>query len=50
MVSEAGPYRLFIDLAEQYFPQEQVRSAWQQWLDIEKQVLTQVNPRGDRMH
>lgn len=50
MVSEAGHYRLFIDLAEQYFPQEQVRSAWQQWLDIERQVLTQVHPRGDRMH
>jgi tRNA-(ms[2]io[6]A)-hydroxylase len=50
MVSEAGHYRLFIDLAEQYFPVEKVRAAWQQWLKIEEQVLQLLAPRGDRMH
>lgn len=50
MVSEAGHYRLFIDLAEQYYTVEQVRSAWQQWLKIEEQVLALLSPRGDRMH
>jgi tRNA-(ms[2]io[6]A)-hydroxylase len=50
MVSEAGHYRLFIDLAEQYFPTEQVRSGWQHWLQVEEQVLQQLTPRGDRMH
>ncbi|MBL7719424.1 MAG: tRNA-(ms[2]io[6]A)-hydroxylase [Flavipsychrobacter sp.] len=50
MVSEAGHYRLFIDLAEQYYTKEQVRQAWQQWLDIETTILQQLAPRGDRMH
>ena len=50
MVSEAGHYRLFIDLAEQYYPVEKVRHAWQQWLDIEIRVLQVLTPRGDRMH
>jgi tRNA 2-(methylsulfanyl)-N6-isopentenyladenosine37 hydroxylase len=50
MVSEAGHYRLFIDLAEQYYPAEKVRAAWQQWLKIEEQVLQLLIPRGDRMH
>lgn len=50
MVSEAGHYRLFVDLAEQYYPEENVREALQQWLDMEKEVLSQLKPRGDRMH
>ncbi len=50
MISEAGHYRLFIELAEQYYPIEKVRAAWQQWLDIETQVLQLLAPRGDRMH
>lgn len=50
MVSEAGHYRLFIELAEIYFPVEKVREAWQQWLHIEEWVLEQLSPRGDRMH
>ncbi len=50
MVSEAGHYRLFIDLAEQYYPVEKVRAAWQHWLKTEEQVLQLLAPRGDRMH
>ena len=50
MVSEAGHYRLFINLAEQYYPGEKVRAAWQQWLKTEEQVLQLLAPRGDRMH
>ena len=50
MVSEAGHYRMFIDLAMLYFPAEQVKTTWQQWLDIETMVLQQLTPRGDRMH
>lgn len=50
MVSEAGHYRLFIGLAEQYYPEAQVRAAWQQWLKYEEAVLQQLTPRGDRMH
>ncbi len=50
MVSEAGHYRLFIDLANEYFPPDKVRAAWQQWLQTEGEVLQQLTPRGDRMH
>jgi tRNA 2-(methylsulfanyl)-N6-isopentenyladenosine37 hydroxylase len=50
MVSEAGHYRLFIDLAETYYPSVQVRTAWDQWLKTETKVLEQLSPRGDRMH
>lgn len=50
MVSEAGHYRLFIDLAEQYFPTDKVRACWKDWLKIEEQVLKELTPRGDRMH
>jgi tRNA-(ms[2]io[6]A)-hydroxylase len=50
MVSEAGHYRLFIDLAETYYPRDKVRDAWQQWLKIEEKILLQLATRGDRMH
>ncbi len=50
MVSEAGHYRLFIDLAEQYFPTQKVRACWQDWLKIEEKILLELTPRGDRMH
>lgn len=50
MVSEAGHYRAFIDLAEEYFPAEKVRSKWHDWLKMEEKVLAQLTPRGDRMH
>lgn len=50
MISEAGHYRLFIELAEQYYPVDKVRTAWKQWLALEESVLKQLAPRGDRMH
>jgi tRNA-(ms[2]io[6]A)-hydroxylase len=50
MVSEAGHYRMFIDLAELYYPKEKVRETWKQWLAIEEKVLQLLVPRGDRMH
>jgi tRNA 2-(methylsulfanyl)-N6-isopentenyladenosine37 hydroxylase len=50
MISEAGHYRLFIDLATEYYPAEKVRETWQQWLKTEEKVLQELMPRGDRMH
>ena len=50
MVSEAGHYRLFIDLCEEYYPTEKVREAWDIWLKTEERILQQLSPRGDRMH
>jgi len=50
MVSEAGHYRLFMDLAEFYLPKEMVRKRWQEYLDFEAQLLPQLELRGDRVH
>lgn len=50
MVSEAGHYRLFIDLAKLYFPEEMVRKRWQEYLDYEAEVMHRLELRGDRMH
>ena len=50
MVSEAGHYRLFIDLACVYYPEEKVRRTWDQWLEMERKVLDVLTIRGDRIH
>lgn len=50
MISEAGHYRLFIDLANEYFPEEKVRNRWQEWLKMEAEILQNIEVRGDRMH
>ena len=50
MVSEAGHYRLFIELAEKYYDKEKVRKYWDEWLVVEERILKQLTPRGDRMH
>lgn len=50
MVSEAGHYRLFIDLAKAYAGEEAVKRRWQEYLDYEAGIMQQLEPRGDRMH
>ena len=50
MVSEAGHYRLFIDLANTYGVPEKVKSRWQEFLDYESEIMKTITPRGDRMH
>lgn len=50
MVSEAGHYRMFIDLAKEYYPEDQVKKRWQEWLAVEANVLAGLELRGDRVH
>jgi tRNA-(ms[2]io[6]A)-hydroxylase len=50
MVSEAGHYRLFLDLARYYFDEERVRENWQWWLQTEKKIMAEMPPRPDRIH
>lgn len=50
MVSEAGHYRLFIDLANRYADPARVKKRWQEYLDYESEVMTMLSLRGDRMH
>lgn len=50
MESEAGHYTLFITLAERYLPKTKVRQRWKEWLEYEKQVMKDLDVRGDRVH
>lgn len=50
MVSEAGHYRLFLDLANQYADPAIVKTRWNQYLEHEAEIMTLLTIRGDRMH
>lgn len=50
MVSEAGHYKLFIELAEVYFPKDEVRERWLEMLRLEAGIMANLTPRGDRIH
>jgi tRNA 2-(methylsulfanyl)-N6-isopentenyladenosine37 hydroxylase len=50
MISEAGHFRLFLDLALKYIPKEKVLKRWEEYLEKEKEILHQIELRGDRMH
>jgi tRNA 2-(methylsulfanyl)-N6-isopentenyladenosine37 hydroxylase len=50
MVSEAGHYRLFIDLAKRYNDEEKVKQRWQEYLRKEAEILESLDLRGDRIH
>lgn len=47
--SEAGHYRLFVQLAEQAAPRDDVAGRWEELLDAEAEVLA-AEPAGPRMH
>ncbi len=50
MVSEAGHYKLFMDLAKIYKDQDYVNKRWSEYLEYEKIILQNLEIRGDRMH
>lgn len=50
MVSEAGHYRLFLDMACEYGGKEQVLKRWDEWLTYEADVMKNIEVRGDRVH
>lgn len=50
MISEAGHYRNFIELAEEYVPKEKVRQRWEELLATEADIMQSLSPRPDRMH
>ena len=50
MISEAGHYVTFIDLAKVYQNPQKVVQRWQEWLAFEAQVMLDLGVRGDRMH
>lgn len=50
MVSEAGHYKMFIQLAKQYTGDEYVAERWKEWLDFEAEMIMTLELRADRMH
>lgn len=50
MVSEAGHYVNFIELAKLYAPEEYVNKRWKEFLEAEAKIIHSLEPRGDRMH
>lgn len=50
MISEAGHFVTFIELAKKYQDSKKVHSRWKEWLEYEAEVLKSLELRGDRMH
>jgi tRNA 2-(methylsulfanyl)-N6-isopentenyladenosine37 hydroxylase len=50
MVSEAGHYRNFLDLAKEYMDEEYVNKRWAHFLEAEAEIVKNLTVRGDRMH
>jgi tRNA-(ms[2]io[6]A)-hydroxylase len=50
MVSEAGHYRLFIDLAHHYCGETATEKRWKEYLEFEADLMQRLELRGDRMH
>lgn len=50
MVSEAGHYRTFIDLANLYLDKAKVKDRWEEMLVFEAEIMKKRELRGDRMH
>lgn len=50
MISEAGHYRLFTDLAREYVDPEKVKNRWEEWLEIEVGIMNKLEVRGERIH
>lgn len=50
MISEAGHFKLFLSLAEEYGNADHVKNRWQEYLQFEKEMLQKLEHRGDRIH
>jgi tRNA-(ms[2]io[6]A)-hydroxylase len=50
MVSEAGHYKNFLQLAKTYMPDAYVNQRWSEILEQEAAIMATLEVRGDRMH
>jgi len=50
MVSEAGHYHNFIELARTYMSEDYVKTRWKEILQDEAEIMKTLEVRGDRMH
>ena len=50
MVSEAGHYKNFLQLAKSYLGEEKVMKRWKEFLEEEAKIVENLEVRADRMH
>ena len=50
MVSEAGHYSLFMDLACHYIDEKRVKKRWQEYLEAEVEILDRIEIKGEKIH
>lgn len=50
MVSEAGHYHTFLELAKKYKGEDYVMKRWKEFLDAEAEIIKNLEVRSDRMH
>lgn len=50
MVSEAGHYKSFLQLAKEYMDEDVVMDRWREWLAQEAEIVSKLEVRGDRIH
>lgn len=50
MISEAGHYKTFLQLAKEYMPDDVVMKRWNELLESEATILKNLGLRGNRMH
>jgi tRNA-(ms[2]io[6]A)-hydroxylase len=50
MVSEAGHYKTFLQLASAYMPEDIVHTRWKEILRLEGEIMKNIGHRPDRMH
>ena len=50
MISEAGHYAMYIDLAKDFMPEKYVNERWEEILEGEAKILEGLELRGDRVH
>lgn len=50
MVSEAGHYKTFLNLARRYADEQYITIRWQEYIEYEANMVKTLEVRGDRMH
>lgn len=50
MISEAGHYKVFLQLAKEFMPEDVVMNRWNELLEQEAKIVESLGVRGDRMH
>lgn len=50
MISEAGHYVNFVDLAKEYMPESMVKDRLEELLEKEAEIIQRLELRGDRVH